>query len=427
MALPQGSWKLGIPTIQSDRVGGTNTESVMGAPRQSTLQEQLNQTAKPSKSLGGGGGFGAPALNLPSSNQQFQVFTPDYDALDQSFQGILDSYGAYRDALGSQAETGREDLRNQLDYLLGNIEDARGKNRQALDKSRATISEDAFMRERNLQAQMSSRGLTGSGLEQLGGIQERMQTGKNVSDVANAYYESETELIKQIEQGQKNYNTALQTLNNSLQSALAQLLSQESSSRMDYTQMRQNLERQVIQDANQALQAQRDYEMQVQQLQMQRSQMAQSAKMANLQYQMMLEEYEASKQPGQPTPADIQDILHSPMTDTQKKAYLQTIGLDASDANMWLDTYKYQQTQTQAGQIAGMRQAGVPESEIQAYIQNLAMGGANIDYGTLTGSGTTSTTKKSGTGLGMFVDDKVQATKNLAGGIWNIMKGVRNE
>lgn len=191
------------------------------------------------------------------------TFKPDFAGLKSSFDQITSSYDDYKGAIGDQAGIQRSELSMQLDRLMGTIDESRTRNRQELTGARSMISEDAFVRERNLQAQMSSRGLGGSGLEAMNMVQEKMATGKNVSEVMNSYYDAEKEMVKQVEQSQQNYQIAVQKVDSSLQAALAQITNTQAATRMDYEKTVMDLQRQVVESVNAANAARASYDMTV--------------------------------------------------------------------------------------------------------------------------------------------------------------------
>lgn len=199
-------------------------------------------------------------LNIPAS-PSLQVYKPDFSGLEGSFNQILQSYDQFRTATQSQFDVQKAGLDTSLEQSMRNIEQAKEKTTQQFGKSRAQLAEDVFSLGRQTQAQMSARGLAGSGVEALANIQNRMAAGEAISGMANEFFEAQTQLVQAEEDTRTNYNNTLMALNSSLQSAMAQIMSQEASSRMDYTQMVENLKRQVIMDTNSVNQAMSEWNM----------------------------------------------------------------------------------------------------------------------------------------------------------------------
>jgi len=214
---------------------------------------------------------GIPSLpQINAQNQQsissigmpnLSVYTPDYGALEKSFQDILSSYEGYKSAAQAQYGAQKGSLDTNLEQQMQSIGTAKGENKQAFAEGRGQLAEDVFMLNRQTQATASARGLGGSGVEAMANIQNRMAAGESMSNMANEYFDAQTQLVEAEQATRQNYDNSLQNLNASLQSTMAQIMSQEASSKMDYTQTIDNLKRQVVADTNAMKQAQ--YEWQV--------------------------------------------------------------------------------------------------------------------------------------------------------------------
>ncbi len=179
-----------------------------------------------------------------------QVYRPDYSALESSFNQILQSYQGFRDATQAQHDAQKSSLDSSLEQSVRNIGQAKETTTEQFGKARNQLSTDLFEVGRSTQAQMSARGLAGSGIEAMANIQNRMAAGESLSDMSNDFFDAQTQLVQAEEDARTNYNNNLQSLSASLQGAMAQIMSQEASSRMDYTQMVENLKRQVVMDTN---------------------------------------------------------------------------------------------------------------------------------------------------------------------------------
>lgn len=253
------------------------------------------------------------------------VYTPDYGALESSFQDILKSYEGYKQAAQGQYGAQKASLDTNLQQQMQSIGTAKTENKQAFSKGQAQLAQDVFMTNRATQAAASARGLTGSGVEALANIQNRMAAGEKISDMANQYFDAQTQLVQTEQATRQNYDNSLQNLNSSLQSAMAQIMSQEASSKMDYTQTVENLKRQVLADTNAMKQAQ--YEWQV----------------AN----------EQAKQAATITDSMIQQFLGSGASVQQRVADLMTLGMTASQANQAVTNYDTQATATASTTMYG--------------------------------------------------------------------------
>lgn len=218
------------------------------------------------------------SLNMPS----LEVYKPDYGALQSSFDEILKSFQGYKDATKSQFDANKASLDLNLEQSIRNIGEAGEENKQAFTKGRQQVAEDIYSANRANTAQMSARGLGGSGVEALANLQTRMQAGETVSDMAGEFFDAQEKLVQAEADTRANYNNQLLNLNSSLQSAMAQIASTEASTKMDYTQNVENLKRQVIADTNMAKQAQYEW-------QLARSQMDEASKITNTMVQQVLE------------------------------------------------------------------------------------------------------------------------------------------
>ena len=119
---------------------------------------------------------------------------------------------------------------------MANLEARTKTNRQELASNRGTIMEDSFTRNRDTYRNLASRGLGASGLSQLGDIQNRMETGKQVSQVAGQYYKTDEALGDAEQQGTQAYQQQQQSLANALQANLAQVQQNEISYKNAYQQ-----------------------------------------------------------------------------------------------------------------------------------------------------------------------------------------------
>lgn len=209
------------------------------------------------------------AADLTSRNQQglvttampsLSVYTPDYGSLEKSFNDILASYDAYKQAAQSGYEANKASLTSNLEQQMQSIGTAKTENKQAFAQGQQQLASDVFMLNRQNKAAMSARGLGGSGIEALSNIQNRMAAGESISKMSNQFFDAQTQLVEAEQNARTNYDNSLQNLNASLQSTMAQIMSQEASSKMDYTQTVESMKRQVIADTNAMKQAQYEWQ-----------------------------------------------------------------------------------------------------------------------------------------------------------------------
>lgn len=147
-------------------------------------------------------------INLKGLNEERQIANNIYNTDTASFQN------AYND-------------------LLNTINNNRTKAKSDFSSGRATVSENAYLRNRSNLSDLASRGLSG-GLAQLGKLGNRIETGRQYSDLANTYYNSMNDLEAQEKTGTNQYNTQMEGARNTLNAALAQIGSREAAGRNAY-------------------------------------------------------------------------------------------------------------------------------------------------------------------------------------------------
>lgn len=170
------------------------------------------------KNLYSGGG-GAGSAGSPTA----------YMGQAQQMLGNLDlsGFNALRDSFNKQYATQNEALTNSYNSLLEQLGRSEKESGQQFSKARQTISENSFERGRDLLRSAASRGVAASGLQQLGEVQNRMQTGREVSGVANQYYDTKEQIASTRVQGENQYGTNKRSLSDSLISGLASVAQQE--------------------------------------------------------------------------------------------------------------------------------------------------------------------------------------------------------
>ena len=183
----------------------------------------------------------------PSANVKNQLGINDGNSSGSGGSGGGGSYGGYsysggwvnpyeldlsafqrvRDALISSAEESKGILKGQYDRLLADLEKKTKQGNEQFGQGRATIAEDAYDRSRANLNNLASRGLAGSGLQQLGEVQERMETGQQMNDLASQYYAYLDDLDSQRTEGEARYQEGIANIENALEQQLAQIGLQE--------------------------------------------------------------------------------------------------------------------------------------------------------------------------------------------------------
>lgn len=138
-----------------------------------------------------------------------------------------------RDLANQVYNTNATSFQNAYNDLLSTIANNRQKARTDFNTGRGTISENAYMRNRENTSDLASRGLNG-GLAQLSKLGNRMETGRQYSDLANTYYNTLNELDATQKTGENEYNTNIESAKNTLAAALADIGTREANARNAY-------------------------------------------------------------------------------------------------------------------------------------------------------------------------------------------------
>lgn len=147
-------------------------------------------------------------INLKGLNEERQLANDVYNTNTKSFQD------AYND-------------------LLSNIASNRTKAKTDFGSGRSTVSENAYLQNRNDLSNFAARGLNG-GIAQLNKLGNRMETGRQFSDLANTYYNTLNELDANEKIYTNEYNTNMEGARNTLNAALANISSREKAGRNAY-------------------------------------------------------------------------------------------------------------------------------------------------------------------------------------------------
>ena len=147
-------------------------------------------------------------INLKGLNEERQLANDVYNTNTKSFQN------AYND-------------------LLNTIASNRTKAKTDFGSGRSTVSENAYLQNRNNIADSSARGL-GNGVTQLNKLGNRMETGRQFSDLANTYYNTLNELNANEKTYTNEYNTNMESARNTLNAALADVSAREKAGRNAY-------------------------------------------------------------------------------------------------------------------------------------------------------------------------------------------------
>lgn len=222
---------LSTPVVGNQAVG----PSKIGATGYSSWK--ANNSTNANNGIGGGsGGYGG----FGSSYASYGPIGYDLD---------LSAFQKSRDAIIQGANNAKNMLKNQYDRLLAELDKKTKEGNEQFGRGRATISEDAYDRSRENLNSLASRGLAGSGLQQLGEVQERMETGQQMNDLASQYYAYLDDIDVQRKEGEAQYNEGIQSIEDSLQQQLANIGLQEFQAQDDYNRYMSNLAMQMAEVA----------------------------------------------------------------------------------------------------------------------------------------------------------------------------------
>lgn len=126
-----------------------------------------------------------------------------------------------RDVAQKTYDTSKSSLENNFNNLLKQIESNRSDTRKNFNTGRATVAENSYNANRLNQADLASRGVGSSGLKALGEVGNRMETGRQYSNLANNFYSTMNDLKTTEDQGRSQYDIDQRTIQNTLDNTLA--------------------------------------------------------------------------------------------------------------------------------------------------------------------------------------------------------------
>ena len=149
------------------------------------------------------------------------------------------------DVANKTYNTTKSSLETNFNNLVNQINSNRLDTRKNFNTGRSTIAENAYAANRQNQADLASRGIGSSGLKALGEVGNRMETGKQYSNLANQFYSTMTDLDNTEKQSRNQYDIDVQTAKNTLDSALAGIASRRGEAQNNYNMQLGQLAEQV--------------------------------------------------------------------------------------------------------------------------------------------------------------------------------------
>lgn len=131
-------------------------------------------------------------------------------------------------------DTSTKSLQNSFDNLISQLNTNRTSNRENFNKGRATIAENAYDANRANKVNVSSRVIGKSGLQGLGEVGTRIETGREYSDLANKFYSTMDELDRTQKQAEGQYELDKEAALNEYESTLADIGSRAGAAQNDY-------------------------------------------------------------------------------------------------------------------------------------------------------------------------------------------------
>lgn len=158
--------------------------------------------------------------------------------------------------------TNTKSFQNAYDDLLRTISSNKNKAKTDFGSGRATVSENAYLQNRNDMSDLAARGLNG-GIAQLNKLGNRMETGRQFSNLANTYYNTMNELNANEKTANNEYNTNMEGARNTLNATLAAISSREKAGRNAYKAAVAQLAEQIQARRDAAAAAAKNYSLQV--------------------------------------------------------------------------------------------------------------------------------------------------------------------
>lgn len=166
---------------------------------------------------GGGGGYGGSSIDLSNilntySNSAEAQKQTIRDATAASIKALQDSEASQRATLTKALERFQEDTNKQRQLQQSNF-----------NSIRADLEAQAYMANRQAMQSAASRGLGGSGLQQLAQLQNLINEGSETSNLAQSNTEALNSLAQSLSRQEEDTKTALTDLANNLATKIGDL------------------------------------------------------------------------------------------------------------------------------------------------------------------------------------------------------------
>ena len=152
-----------------------------------------------------------------------QLGTLDLSYLDKERETAQNTYN-----------TSKSSLENNFNNLINQINSNRQDTRKNFNTGRATVAESSYDANRANQTDLASRVIGTSGLKGLGEVGNRIETGRQYSNLANQFYNDMSELETTETQGRSQYDIDQQSLKNTYDQTMASIGSREGEAKNNY-------------------------------------------------------------------------------------------------------------------------------------------------------------------------------------------------
>lgn len=139
-----------------------------------------------------------------------------------------------RETASNVYNTSKSSLENNFNNLISQINSNRADTRTNFSKGRSTVAENSYNANRANQTDLASRVVGTSGLKGLGEVGNRMETGRQYSNLANQFYNDMGELDTTEKQGRSQYDIDQQSLKNTYDQTMAGIASREGEAKNNY-------------------------------------------------------------------------------------------------------------------------------------------------------------------------------------------------
>lgn len=139
-----------------------------------------------------------------------------------------------RETAQNTYNTSKSSLENNFNNLINQINSNRQDTRKNFNTGRATVAESSYDANRANQTDLASRVVGTSGLKGLGEVGNRIETGRQYSNLANQFYNDMSELDTTETQGRSQYDIDQQSLKNTYDQTMAGIASREGEAKNNY-------------------------------------------------------------------------------------------------------------------------------------------------------------------------------------------------